>query len=144
VPKIIEYKKLITPDSTYELRDVEGTELCTIGDTTYFVIPGTALPTGQAAEIQGSIQLADLSANGLRAKIKAESPHCNLVKVRRKQRIFEKGYTEEDQIAFLHIAAGQGLGVPITESQSVALATYVAVCKEANDWAEAQYVALGL
>ena len=61
MPKIIEYKKVITQQNTYELREVEGTELCTIGDTTYFVIPGAVLPTGQASEIQSSIKATTLT-----------------------------------------------------------------------------------
>ena len=78
MPKIIEYKKSITQQNTYELRDVEGVELCTIGDTTYFVIPGTALPTGQDAEIQSSIKATTLT-DVLNDKIRAASLHCQLI-----------------------------------------------------------------
>ena len=75
MPKIIEYKKVITQQNNYELREVEGTELCTIGDTTYFVIPGAVLPTGQASEIQSSIKATTLT-DVLNDQIRAKSPHC--------------------------------------------------------------------
>ena len=102
MPKIIEYKKSITQQNTYELRDVEGVELCTIGDTTYFVIPGTALPTGQDAEIQSSIKATTLT-DVLNDKIRAASLHCQLINSRRRQRLLDAGYSLDDQDYYIHL-----------------------------------------
>lgn len=144
MPKIIEYKKVITQQNTYELREVEGTELCTIGDTTYFVIPGTALPTGQAAEIQSSIKETVVTTE-LRAQIKAASPHCWLVKERRKQAVIDAGYDQEDQKSLQLAGIGVGIGfIQPDDPRMAAVLAYVTVCKSADEAAAAQYVALGL
>jgi hypothetical protein len=144
MPKIIEYKKVITQQNTYELREVEGTELCTIGDTTYFVIPGTVLPTGQAAEIQSSIK-ATVVTSDIRAQIKAASPHCWLIKERRKQRVLDAGYDNEDQKALQLAGIGIGIGfLQQGDPRAAAVLAYATVCKAADEAAAAQYVALGL
>lgn len=144
MPKIIEYKKVITQQNTYELREVEGTELCTIGDTTYFVIPGTALPAGQVSEIQGSIKATVLTTE-LRAQIKAASPHCWLIKERRKQAVLDAGYDNEDQKSLQLAGIGIGIGfLHQDDHRAAAVLAYATVCKAADEEAAAQYTALGL
>lgn len=144
MPSIIEYKKVITQQNTYELREVEGTELCTIGDTTYFVIPGTALPTGQAAEIQSSIK-ATVVTTELRAQIKAASPHCWLVKERRKQAVIDAGYDQEDQKALQLAGICVGIGfIQPDDPRMAAVLAYATACKTADEAAAAAYAMLGL
>lgn len=144
MPKIIEYKKIITPQNTYELRGVEGTELCTIGDTTYFVIPGTALPTGQAVEIQSSIKATTLT-DVLNDQIRAKSPHCQLINSRRSQRLIEAGYSADDQDYFIHLhIAMQISSIPVNAKRTATLAAYIDAFKEAYLWAETKYSELGL
>ena len=144
MPKIIEYKKVITQTNTYELRGVEGTELCTIGDTTYFVIPGTALPTGQATEIQGSIKATTLT-DVLNDQIRAASPHCQLINQRRRERIEAAGYSKDDTDYFIHLHIATVIGiVPVNAKQIAALAAYITAFKTAFVWAEQQYAELGL
>ena len=144
MPKIIEYKKSITQQNTYELREVEGTELCTIGDTTYFVIPGTALPTGQAAEIQSSIKATTLT-DVLNDQIRAASPHCRLINSRRRQRLLDTGYSLDDQDYFIHLHIAIQIGaVPANAKRTATLAAYIDAFKGAYLWAESQYSALGL
>jgi len=144
MPKIIEYKKVITQQNTYELREVEGTDLCTIGDTTYFVIPGTVLPTGQAAEIQSSIKATTLT-NVLNDQIRAASPHCQLINQRRRERIEAAGYSKDDTDYFIHLHISTQLGiVPVNAKLTAALAAYMTAFKNAFVWADNQYAALGL
>ena len=144
MPKIIEYKKVITQHNTYELREVEVTELCTIGDTTYFVIPGTAPPTGQASEIQSSIKATTLT-DVLNDQIRAASPHCQLINRRRREKLEAAGYGNDDADYFIHLHIATVLGiVPANAKQTTALAAYITAFKTAFLWAEAQYAALGL
>lgn len=144
MPKIIEYKKVITQQNTYELREVEGVELCTIGDTTYFVIPGTALPTGQDAEIQSSIKATTLT-DVLNDKIRAASPHCQIINSRRRQRLIEAGYSADDQDYFIHLHIAMQIGsIPVNAKRTATLAAYIDAFKVAYLWAESQYSALGL
>lgn len=144
MPKVIEYKKVITQQNTYELREVEGTELCTIGDTTYFVIPGTVLPTGQASEIQSSIKATTLT-DVLNDQIRAASPHCQLINSRRRQRLIDAGYSVDDQDYFIHLhIAMQIAAVPVNQKRTATLAAYINAFKMAYLWAENQYAALGL
>lgn len=142
--KIIEYKKIITPQNTYELQGVEGTELCTIGDTTYFVIPGTVLPTGQAVEIQSSIKATTLT-DVLNDQIRAASPHCRLINSRRRQRLLDAGYSADDQEYYIHLYIAMQIGaVPANAKRTATLAAYIDAFKVAYLWAESQYSALGL
>ena len=144
MPKIIEYKKSITQQNTYELRDVEGVELCTIGDTTYFVIPGTALPTGQDAEIQSSIKATTLT-DALNDQIRATSPLCQLINSRRRQRLLDAGYSLDDQDYYIHLHIAMQIGaVPANAKRTATLAAYIDAYKVAYVWAESQYAALGL
>lgn len=144
MPKIIEYKKVITSQNTYELRGVEGAELCTIGDTTYFVIPGTVLPTGQSSEIQSSIKATTLT-DVLNDQIRAASPHCQLINSRRRQRLLDAGYSADDQDYYIHLHIAMQIGaVPANAKRTATLAAYVEAFKAAYLWAESQYAALGL
>lgn len=144
MPKIIEYKKSITQQNTYELRDVEGVELCTIGNTTYFVIPGTALPTGQSAEIQSSIKATTLT-DVLNDQIRAASPHCRLINSRRRQRLLDAGYSADDQEYYIHLYIAMQIGaVPANAKRTATLAAYIDAFKVAYLWEESQYSALGL
>ena len=144
MPKIIEYKKVITQQNTYELREVEGTELCTIGDTTYFTIPGTVLPTGQATEIQSSIKATTLT-DVLNDQIRAASPHCKLINSRRRQRLLDAGYSVDDQDYFIHLHVAMQIGaVPANAKRTATLAAYIEAFKVAYLWTESQYANLGL
>ena len=144
MPKIIEYKKSITQQNTYELREVEGTELCTLGDTTYFAIPGTVLPTGQSSEIQSSIKATTLT-DVLNDQIRAASPHCQLINSRRRQRLLGAGYSADDQDYYIHLHIAMQIGaVPANAKRTATLAAYVEAFKVAYLWAESQYAALGL
>lgn len=144
MPKIIEYKKVITSQNTYELRGVEGAELCTIGDTTYFVIPGTVLPTGQSSEIQSSIKATTLT-DVINDQIRAASPHCQLINSRRRQRLLDAGYSADDQDYYIHLHIAMQIGaVPANAKRTATLAAYVEAFKAAYLWAESQYAALGL
>jgi hypothetical protein len=152
VTYIVGYQKFIDALVTREIRmpvdsggNAVGCELATIGGITYCSIPtGFAVPASQPAEIAASVATVALDA-ALRAAIKAASPHCQLVKARRKERILAAGYTPEDQLAFLHMASGAAAGlVVLTAEQAAALAAYVARCKKDDAWAASQYEALGL
>lgn len=144
MPKVIEYKKAITQQNTYELREVEGTELCTIGDTTYFAIPGTVLPTGQSSEIQSSIKATTLT-DVLNDQIRAASPHCQLINSRRRQRLLDAGYSLDDQDYYMHLHIAVQIGsVPANTKRTATLAAYIEAFKVAYLWAESQYAALGL
>lgn len=149
---IISYQKFIDDRVTREVRlpvdgsgNPLGVELATIGDLTYVSLPaGQSLPGGQPAEIAASVAAVTPDA-ALRAAIKAASPHCWLIKARRKERILAAGYTPEDQLAFLHMASGAAAGlVVLSPEQTAALAAYAAVCQAEDAWAAAQYSALGL
>ena len=144
MPKIIEYKKIITPQNTYELRAVEGTELCTIGDTTYFVIPGTVLPTGQAVEIQSSIK-ETTTTDTLKDQIRESSPHCLLIAARQRQKLAEAGYSAADTEFFLHLGIAAQLGVvTLNEKLTKRITDYMNAFKQAYIWGELQYADLGL
>ena len=149
---ILSYRKFIDSQVTRELRlpvDADGNsvgvELATVGALTYVSIPaGHTLPAEQPAEIAGSIQTVALD-DAVRSAIKAASPHCDLIKMRRKQRILDHNYTPEDQFSFLHMAAHAAAGlVVLNAGQTAALGAYAVVCQEADTWASAQYTALGL
>ncbi len=142
--KIIEYKKHITSAVTKELRDVDGVELCTLGDTTYFVIPGTALPTGQAAEIQSTIKATTMT-EALNDQIRASSPNCLLIAARQKQKLAEAGYSAADTDFFLHLGVAAQLGiVTLNAKLTQRITAYLNAFKQAYIWGEQQYAALGL
>lgn len=144
MPKIVEYKKQATQLNMFELRGVEGTELCTLGDTTYFVIPGTVLPTGQAVEIQSSIKATALT-DQLNDQIRAASPHCKLIARRMREKLAEAGYSEADTEFYLHLSAAGTAGVvTLTTRLQARLVAYLNAFKAAHLWAEARYADLGL
>jgi hypothetical protein len=93
---IIKYQKFVTPgpDGVTVTVSDEGTELCTIDGWTYFCPKSGALPAGQDSRIQSSISVVTPDA-ALKDEIKKESPHCVLIKNRRRRPFFLRGMTRK-------------------------------------------------
>ena len=144
---IVSYRKAFDQHTTYRLATPDGaecTELCEIDGVTYVSVPdGTELPY-QPEQIAASVAVVVPDAT-LRARIKAASPHCQLIKDRGHQRLIEAGYSIEDQTKLDRLLSVEGSGrVTLSAGQVAALDAYTAVSLAADAWASEQYAALGL
>lgn len=135
---IVSYQKYIDTITTRTLRLPEGghlqpigTELATLGDTTYVSLPdGAVLPDNQPVEIVASIQSVTLTPE-LCDAIKAASPHVRLINQRIIERIRER-YSADDEIKMLRLAPSD---------ETTAWNAYVESCRA---WGREQKAALGL
>lgn len=95
MPKIMSYRKKIDKFTTYTVAEPdykEGddriTELCTIDGITYIVVPDTAELPVQPTQI--TLKEESSLPSDLREKIKAISPHVQLIKQRVRDKIAAK------------------------------------------------------
>lgn len=162
---IIRYKKYITPGAdgvTITLQGFDNVEHGEQGPWTYCYT--NALPTGQDSRIQSTIAQVAVT-DAVRDQIRNVSPHCALIRQRRKQALRTAGYTDEEQEEYLRLsiqialaAAARVSGLPpavatalgnvstsgITVSRINALAEYVNAVNAASNEADAAYAALGV
>ena len=162
---IIRYKKHITsgPDGeTVELVWPDAIEHGIQGQWTYCYVP--SLPTGQDGRIQSTIEQVSLT-DAVRDEIRNVSPHCALIRARRKQAIRNAGYSDEEQEEFLRMsiqialaAAARVPGLPapisaalgtvntagITVARINALGAYVNTVNAVSSAADAAYAAIGV
>lgn len=144
---IVSYQKITDDYTTHTLAlpdvdgELQGQELCTIGDVTYVSLPDDAALPEQPAGIEPVA--VELTAE-LRAIIKAASPSCRLIKQRAHARVaalFDPG--DQKMIERLAIAGAAGMQ-QLTEGQQAAIAQFTQVNAGAMEWAAQQYAALGL
>jgi hypothetical protein len=147
---IYSYAKFSTPHTIIQmaLPDNQGaddslrcTELCTLDGTTYVAVPdGLTLPT-QPSEINPQpVALGD----DLVARIKAASPHVQLIYERTEQQIRAR-YSMSDEAKFARIGVGVALGVytfePGEQAELLAFGDYVEACRQ---WSRDEKAKLGL
>ena len=147
---IYSYAKFSTPHTVIQmtLPDNQGaddsrrcTELCTLDGTTYVAVPdGLTLPT-QPSEINPQpVALGD----DLVARIKAASPHVQLIYERTEQQIRAR-YSMSDEAKFARIGVGVALGVytfePGEQAELLAFGAYVEQCRQ---WSRDEKAKLGL
>lgn len=149
--KIYSYKKFITPEITRTLLlptdenlNFLGTELATIGGTTYVSIPDNAtLPDNQPIEIKNGITVVTMT-DDLKLQIKAVSPHAQLIA----QRVIEKirdRYTVDDELYLARIGVGQSSGIYTpAPSELQQLADYAVYVEDVRQWGRDQRALLGL
>jgi len=122
------------------------------------------LPTGQDARIQSTISAVTVT-DAVRDEIRNVSPHCALIRARRKQALRDAGYTDEEQEEFLRqsiqialAAAARVPGLPgpiatalgnvstagINVARINSLAAYVNAVTAASNAADAAYAAIGV
>ena len=162
---IIKYKKFITPvpdGVTITLSGFNSVEHGEKNGWTYCYT--SALPTGQDDRIQSTISAVTVT-DAVRDEIRNVSPHCALIRSRRKLAIRNAGYTDEEQEEFLRqsiqialAAAARVAGLPpaiatalgnvstsgINVSRINQLAQYVNAVNAASGAADAAYAALGV
>lgn len=162
---IIRYKKFITSGPagvTITLQGFNNVEHGEQGPWTYCYVD--ALPTGQDSRIQSTIEQVTVTDN-VRDQIRNVSPHCALIRARRKQALRDAGYTDEEQEEYVRLsiqialaAAARVAGLPpaiatalgnvsasgITVKRINALAEYVNAVNAASNAADAAYAALGV
>ena len=135
--KIYKYQKvqdaftthcLVEPD--YNLLETEDriTELCTIDGITYVSVPDSITLPEQPEQI--TVEEVELT-DELKAAIKSESPHVQLVNERIVARIRER-YSLNDELKFLRIGLSE---------ESTAYNDYVEECRA---WGRAAKARLGL
>ena len=118
-----------------------GTELATIGDTTYVYVPDTATLPPQPAEI--TVAPATLT-DALKADIKAASPHVRLISDRMQEKIREQ-YSLEDEAYFSRIGVGVALGAyAFQPGEHEALLAFGAFVESVRQWGRDQRALLGL
>ena len=122
------YQKFITRDTTKQLDLPESaTELCTIEGVTYVSVPADAeLSDSQPVEYQ-EVTLTD----ELRARIKSQSTHVQLIDDRVKAKIAER-YSLTDELK------------EIRNSSSPSFAVYADYVEDCRQWGSEQKAALGL
>lgn len=125
---IVSYQKFITRDTTKQLDLPESaTELCTIEGVTYVSVPADAeLSDSQPVEYQ-EVTLTD----ELRARIKSQSTHVQLIDDRVKAKIAER-YSLTDELK------------EIRNSSSPSFAVYADYVEDCRQWGSEQKAALGL
>jgi len=162
---LIKYQKFIThgPDGvTITINGFDNVEHGEKNGWTYCY--ASALPTGQDSRIQSTISAVTVT-DAVRDEIRNRSPHCALIRARRKQALRDAGYTDEEQEEYLRLsiqialaAAARVPGLPpaiatalgnvstsgINVSRINRLAQYVNAVNAASDAADAAYAALGV
>ena len=162
---LIKYQKFITPvpdGVTITLSGFNSVEHGEKNGWTYCYT--SALPTGQDGRIQSTISAVTVT-DAVRDEIRNVSPHCALIRSRRKLAIRNAGYTDEEQEEFLRqsiqialAAAARVAGLPgpiatalgnvstggMNVSRINALAAYVNSVTAASDAADAAYAAIGV
>jgi len=148
---IYAYRKHFTPHAIIQMAlpdnldtddSLRCTELCTLDDgTTYVAVPdGVMLPT-QPTEIDPQpVVLGD----DLVAKIKAASPHVQLIYERTEQKIRAR-YSISDEAKFARIGVGAALGVyTFGTGEQDELLAFGSFVESARAWGRAERAKLGL
>lgn len=151
MPAIVRYQIASDALTTHRLREPASpdgprcTELCTLDDGyTYVSVPdGVTLPEAQPASVAASLEPVTLT-DGLRAQVKAASPHTQLIAKRVIDRIRER-YSVDDELYFARIMIGGQAGLYTPESGELAQVTAFRDWVEAaRQWGRDQRAALGL
>ena len=144
---IIQYQKITDEYTTHEVAlqsvdgELQGVELCEIDGLTYVAVPEVSSLPAQPEKI--AIADAVLTTE-LRAKIKAASPHCKLIKQRNLKAI-ESSYSLEDRLQIAAIAGGVSNSlVPPSAEYTEMMEQYRDHVLAANTASAKQYAALGL
>ncbi len=117
------------------------TELCTIDGVTYVAVPDAAVLPEQPSEI--TPQPAALG-DDLIAKIKAASPHIQLIYTRTEAKIRER-YSASDEAKYARIGVGVALGAyTFGEGEQAELLEFGAWCETARQWGRDERAKLGL
>lgn len=129
---IVSYQKFITRDITKQLNaPEESTELCTIEAVTYVSVPDDAqLSDDQPPEIATTIETVVMT-DELRALIKSQSTHVQLIDERVKAKISER-YSITDELK------------EIRNSSSATFSVYADYVEECRQWGRDQKALLGL
>ena len=147
---IYSYAKFSTPHTVIQmaLPDNSGlddalraTELCTLDGITYVAVPeGLTLPA-QPPEIDPQpVVLTD----ALKDRIKAASPHVQLIYERTEQLIRAK-YSMSDEAKYARIGVGVALGVyAFGAGEQDELLAFGAYVEAAREWGRNERAALGL
>lgn len=153
MPSILRYRIVSDALTTYRLREPDApeldgprcTELCTLEDGyTYVTVPEEViLPTEQSASVTETLETVALT-DELRERIKAASPHCQLIAQRVLERIRER-YSVDDELFFARITIGQQMALYDMPADELAeVAAFKDWVEQARAWGRAQRAALGL
>ena len=150
MPSIIAYQKVIDEVTTHSIRlplgadnQPQGTELATVDGVTYVSIPlGAELPE-QSDEVAATLTAVELT-DGLRASIRAASPHGRLISQRMIDRIRER-YTIDDEMYFARIGIGAATGMyTFQPGEQEAIMEFGLFVEEVRQWGREQRALLGL
>lgn len=143
MPKIYRYQKVVDEYTTYTPQGEGLIELCTLDDGyTYVSVPDDGkIAAEQSKKI--SVAAADLS-DELKEKIKAASPHVQLIEQRKLDMIRAK-YSAEDEMYFARIAVGAITGAyAMLPHEPALLAQYQKDIEEIRQWGWDEKAKLGL
>jgi hypothetical protein len=117
------------------------TELCTLDGWRYVSVPGGVAVTVPAALATWEAVTPDAA---LRERIKAESPHTQLIAERVIAQI-RAIYPLDEELYFARIAVGALLGTyTLLDGEAEALAQYQADVEAAREWGRTERAKLGL
>jgi len=129
------------PDKQEVNDNLRCTELCTIDGVTYVAVPDAVVLPEQPSEITPQpVALGD----DLIAKIKAASPHIQLIYARTEAKIRER-YSASDEAKYARIGVGVALGAyTFGASEEAELLAFGAWCEAARQWGRDERAKLGL
>ena len=129
------------PDSQGFDDALHCTELCELDGVTYVAVPDAVTLPSQPAEIDPQPALL---GDALIAKIKAASPHVQLIYERTELKI-RAVYSASDEAKFARIGVGAALGAyTFTPGEQDDLLAFGAHCEAARAWGRAERAKLGL
>lgn len=130
-----------TPDNQGLNDELRCTELCTLDAVTYLAVPaGVELPE-QPPEIE--LELVELTPE-LRDRIKAASPHAQLIAQRMIDKIRAK-YSIDDELFMARMAGGISTGLyEPTPAEIQEVTEYGAYVESVRTWGRAERAKLGL
>lgn len=144
MPRIIRYRKHTDATTTYQVALPEGAiELCELDGLTYVTLPdGMTLPPPDE-KIAASVEDVTLDAP-LRKRIKAASPHCQLIAERQVERLRAK-YSIDDELYFARVgvSVARGLYTPTAE-ETQEMADFGDFVESVRQWGRTQRNELGL
>lgn len=147
---IIKYKIVSDNLTTHRLKEpdtLDGpkcTELCTLDGLTYVSVPdGVTLPEDQPETAKNSLESVTLDGE-LREKIKAASPHCQLIADRVIERIRAK-YTADDELFYARILLGEQMGrYTMSPAEKAEVDAFIHHVEATREWGRQQRAEIGL
>lgn len=137
--KIYRYQAASDAYTTYRASGENLVELCELDGLTYISGPDELPPQPEQIRVEPGGLTAEL-----RERIKAASPHCQLIQRRMEERIRAR-FSAEHETYLTRIGVGQALGAyQMSAGEVQELTDYQAFVEEVRAWGREQRAGLGL